>query len=184
MSLLFVNAAFREGSRTKTIAEAYLKKENKNYKTVDLGNVDVRALNEETLKTYNQSVAEHDFMDKMFDYAKEFRDAEEIVIAAPFWNYSIPAVLHAYLELVCSQGVTFDMAADGTYYSLCKAKKLTYITTAGGYIPAEDHAFGYIKALADVFWQIPEVNYYKAEGLDIVGNDIEKIIAEVIGSMI
>ena len=43
----------------------------------------------------------------LFDYAKQFREAEEILIAH-FWNYSILAALHAYLELVCTQGITFD----------------------------------------------------------------------------
>lgn len=66
---------------------------------------------------------------------------------------------------------------------MCKAKKLTYITSEGEYIPNEDHAFRYTKALADVFWQIPEVFYYKAEGLDSDGNDINAIISDTIESM-
>ena len=94
-------------------------------------------------------------------------------LAAPFWNYSIPAALHAYLELVCTQGITFDIQEDGQYCSLCHRKRLTYVTTAGGYIPEEDHGFGYIRSLAEIFWRIPDIRYYKAEGLDILGVDVE-----------
>jgi len=181
--LLFINVAFREGSRTLKLANAYLEKKNCEYETVDLGNMDVRALNTERLKIYNESVANRKYTDSMFDIPKQFCEADEIVIAAPFWNYSIPAVLHDYLELVCSQGVSFDISEDGTYFSLCKAKKITYITTAGGSIPEEDHAFGYIKSLAEVFWRIPCIQYFKAEGMDIIGADVEQKLQDVIDTM-
>lgn len=181
MSILFVNAAFREGSRTLRLAEEYLMKQGDVVLlSLHLGNTDIKPLNTESLKKYNSSVATSDFEDPMFDWAKQFCEADEIVIAAPFWNFSVPAILHVYLELVCSQGVSFDITADGVYYSLCKAKKLTYITTAGGIIPEEDHAFGYLKTLSDVFWKIPEINYYKADGLDLYGVDVEKKLRETI----
>ena len=42
-----------------------------------------------------------------------------------------------------------------------------------------DHAWGYIQDLAKNFWGIDELAYYKAECLDIQGNDVEKILAQV-----
>ena len=33
-----------------------------------------------------------------------------------------------------------------------------------------------MEALAKGFWQIPEIRYVKAEGLDIVGADVEDIL--------
>lgn len=178
MSILFVNAAFREGSRTLRLAEYYLEKQEKEVSYVELGDFCLQPLNRESLEVYNKAVAEHNFEDDMFEPAKEFAATEEIVIAAPFYNYSIPAVLHTYLELVCSQGVTFDMCPGGGYHSLCKAKKLTYITTAGGPIPEHDHAFDYIKDLCKMFWNIEDIQYIKADGLDIDGVDVERILEE------
>ena len=122
----------------------------------------------------------HDFSHPMFDFAKQFIEADEIVIAAPFWNYGIPAILHNYLELVCTQGISFDISAEGVYFSGCKAKKLVYITTAGGFIPEVDHAFGYINTLAKEFWKIPEIKYIKADGLDVYGINVEEKIQETI----
>lgn len=180
MSLLFINAAFRDGSRTLELAKRFLKKRNIPYKTIELGKEEVLPLNAERLETYNSAVASHCFNNKMFDFAKDFRDAEEIVIAAPYWNMGFPAVLHAYFELVCTQGVSFDLSEKGEYVSLCKAKKLTYITTSGGYIPEDDTAFAYIKTLARMFWNNPEINYYKAEGLDIWGTDVKQKLDEVL----
>ncbi len=183
MCLLFVNACYREGSRTRKLAEHYLKRYKGDVEEVSIGDLEVCALDRKRLELYNHAVAAHDFADPVFDYAKKFKEAKEILIAAPFWNYSIPAALHAYLELVCTQGITFDIQKDGQYCTMCCAKRLAYVTTAGGYIPEEDHGFGYINSLVKVFWQIPEVEYYKAEGLDIVGTDVEEILNRVASGM-
>lgn len=176
MATLFINACFRNGSRTLKIARAYLEKLDNPVNEVKLGEISLPILDNVNTEKYCNSCLTRDFSDNIFKYGKQFAKSDEIVIAAPFWNYSIPAQLHAYLELVCSQGVTFDIDANGSYHSLCKAKKLTYITTAGGFIPEVDHAWGYIKDLAKVFWNIETVDYIKAEGLDIAGNDVEKIL--------
>lgn len=176
MNILFINAAFREESRSLRLAKAYLDRVQDNVTEIDLGSVAAAPLNRERLAVYNAAVAAHDFRDPMFDFAREFVAADEIVIAAPFWNYGIPAVLHSYLELVCTQGISFDIGADGVYRGLCRAKRLLYFTTAGGYIPEEDHAFGYVKYLAEKFWEIPTVECVAAEGLDIFGNDTEAVL--------
>ena len=181
--ILYIDCAFREGSRTKELAEYYMAGKSGSVQKVDLGKLKIEPLLEESLKKYNKAVGAHEFSDSMFDIAKQFAEADEIVIAAPFWNYSIPAALHTYLEMVCSQGVTFDIGSDGIYFSLCKAKKLTFITTSGGFIPEADSAFSYIKSLCDVFWNIRDVHYYKAEGLDIIGNDVSGIMNAVKAEM-
>ncbi|NBH70897.1 ACP phosphodiesterase [Clostridiaceae bacterium] len=180
MGLLFINACYREGSRTRRLAEHFVNQYQGDVKEICIGDLEVCALDRKHLEIYNKAVREHTFTDPMFGYAKEFGEADEILIAAPFWNYSIPAALHAYLELVCTQGITFDIQADGQYVSMCRGKKLTYVTTAGGYIPEEDHGFGYIKSLAEIFWNIQDVRYYKAEGLDIVGADVEGALRQAL----
>ena len=50
------------------------------------------------------------------------------------------------------------------------------MTTSGGFIGPNDFGFSYIKALAQNFFEIPEVNRYAAEGLDIWGADVEMIL--------
>lgn len=183
MKTLFINAAFREGSRTQRIAQALLAQCSGEITRVDLAALEVQPLNGERLRIYNEAVAAHRFDHPMFDFAKQFVEAEEVIIAAPFWNYSIPAVLHSYLELVCTQGISFDISPEGAYFSLCRAKKLVYLTTAGGFIPEEDHAFGYIKSLAESFWHIPDVRQIKAEGLDIWGTDVEAELQKAIANL-
>ncbi len=174
MSILFVNACFRDNSRTLYLAEEYLRRQGGDIDRIELGDIDIAPLDRNSLMQYNISVATHQFDDPMFDYARQFRDADVIVIAAPYWNLSIPAILHDYIELVCTQGITFDISADGRYHSLCRAQKLVFITTSGGFIPEKNCSFDYIKSLADVLWEIKDVEYYYAEGLDIYGVDIQE----------
>ena len=101
----------------------------------------------------------------MFRYAKQFAAADEIVIAAPFWDLSFPAKLKIYLEQIAVAGITFDYI-DGRPKGLCKAKKLTYVTTSGGPI-FEDFGYAYIKALAQKFYGIPQTEAVRAMNLDV-----------------
>ncbi len=181
MKVLFVNATFRENSRTLLLAKKYFERYEQ-YDELYLGNAPVSPLNAASLAQYGLDVKNKDYSNSMYDYAKQFAKADEIIIAAPFYNFSIPAALHDYLEMVCSQGVTFDLDADGNYVSLCQAKKLVYITTAGGYIPKEDHSFGYIRQICDEFFKIDAVICIKADGIDLVGNDCQEILKETIQS--
>ena len=179
LNILFINAAFREGSRTAKLACKVLQEysEHEVYE-IALGSDTSKPLDAGRLIAYNFAVKSRSFTADMFDIPKRFAAADEIIIAAPFWNFSVPAVLHDCIELICTQGITFDMSPDGEYYTLCRAKKLTYITTAGGYIPENDHAFGYIRDLCESFWGISDVRYIKAEGLDIYGADVERLLDE------
>ncbi len=182
--LLFVNACFREGSRTERLARNWLSARAYVGDVVELrlGAMDVEPLDAggvSPIGDYNRAVATASYEHPMFNIPKQFAQADEVVIAAPMWNYTLPAKLHAYLELVCSQGVTFDMGPSGEYVSLCRAQRLTFVTTAGGSAPApaDDHAFGHILTLSRSFWHIPRVDLVAGWGLDIIGADVDAILA-------
>lgn len=188
--LLFVNACFREESRTERLARTWLGKRAYPGEVVELklheAEVDpLDAGGPHTIEDYNRAVATASFAHPMFDVPKQFAQADEVLIGAPLWNYGLPAKLHAYLELVCSQGVTFDLGESGGYRSLCKAQRLTFVTTAGGLEPQpeDDHAFGYIRTLARRFWHIPQVDLVAGWGLDVYGADVEAILADALDHM-
>ena len=61
---------------------------------------------------------------------------------------------------------------------LCRAKKLYYVTTAGGKIVSDAYGFGYVRALAQGFFGIADVECVRAEGLDLDGADAEQILRE------
>ena len=62
--------------------------------------------------------------------------ADELVIGAPMYNFSVPAALKAWVDQVVRARRTFDPA---TYAGLVTGKKVTVITTRGGagYGPGE-----------------------------------------------
>jgi FMN-dependent NADH-azoreductase len=112
----------------------------------------------------------------MFAFARQFAEADTIVIAAPYWDLSFPAALKQYLEMVNVVGVTFDYSKEGIPVGLCRARRLFYVTTAGGEFVPEAFGFGYVKALAQNFYGIQDVRKIEAVGLDIEGADVAAIL--------
>ena len=112
----------------------------------------------------------------MFALARQFSEAETIVIAAPFWDLSFPAGLKQYLEQINVVGITFRYSEEGIPIGLCKAGSLFYVTTAGGYYVPEEFGFGYVKALAQNYYGIQDVRQISAAGLDIQGADVDAIM--------
>ena len=71
------------------------------------------------------------------DYIAELMGADEIVIATPMYNFSIPALLKSYIDHVVRAGVTFSMS----YQGLVTGKKATVIIASGGdFSPGTPHA--------------------------------------------
>ena len=176
---LFINACVRKESRTKKLAEKLLTQLNTPYEEVRLEDIDFPAVNEEYLAKREKLIAAGDDKNEMLSLARQFSEAETIVIAAPFWNLSFPASLKQYLELINVVGITFKYSTEGIPVGLCKAKKLFYITTAGGDFVPEEFGFGYVKALAQNYYGISDVQLIKATGLDIEGADVNAILEAV-----
>ena len=105
------------------------------------------------------------------------------MIAAPYWDLSFPAALKQYFEQINVTGITFMYTPEGFPKGLCKAEKLYYIKTAGGMYVPEDFGYCYVKALAQNFYGIDDVELVKAVGLDIDGADEEKIIKDCMSLM-
>ena len=71
-------------------------------------------------------------------------------------------------------GITFRYTPEGVPEGLCRAKRLFYVTTAGGEFFPEQYGFGYVEALARNFYGIGDVALIRATGLDIDGAPVEK----------
>ena len=124
-------------------------------------------------------IAAEKFNDPLFAMARQFVAADEIVIAAPYGDLSFPAALKQYFEQINVLGITFAYTQDGIPQGLCRARKLYYVTTAGGNFVPEEYGFGYVKVLAQSYYGIPEMELIQATGLDIDGADVEEIMWEV-----
>ena len=177
--ILFINACVREESRTEVFAKALLSKLG-DFEEVKLGDIDFSKTNEAFLEKRDSLIASRSFDNQMFTLAKQFAKAETIVIAAPYWDLSFPATLKQYFEQINAVGITFRYTPEGIPEGLCKAKRIYYVTTAGGdYVP-EEFGFGYVNALAQGYYGIHDVRLIQATGLDIIGADTEKIMDDAI----
>lgn len=176
--VLYVDAAVRSSSRTAALALYVLKNIPREVRTLKLTELDMPVLDEAFLERRDRAVASGDFSDECFMPAKLFAQADEIVIAAPFYDLSFPAALKQFFEQINVIGLTFAYDEEGRAYSLCRAKRLIYVTTAGGYIASQEYGFGYVKALSEYFYGIGECVCFEAEGLDIYGTDAEAVLAD------
>ena len=167
MSLLFINACVRKESRTKKLADKLLADLNMPIEEVCIENEPFPIVNEEFLLERDRLIAQQDFDNPLFKLANQFAKAEKIVIAAPYWDLSFPAMLKQYLEQINVVGITFKYSEEGIPIGLCKAKELYYVTTAGGNYVPEEYGYGYVKSLAQNYYGIQDVSIVKVTGLDI-----------------
>ena len=173
--ILYINCCVRKESRTNRLAKAVLQKLGEEYTELKLYEENLRPLDAEALNKRTALVEQGDYSDRMFDYAKQFANADTIVIAAPYWDSSFPAPLKIYIENIYVTGILSEYDENGMPRGLCRANHLYYVTTAGGpYDPT--YSYGYIESLCKTFIGIPNTHLIKAEMLDIIGNDAEDIL--------
>lgn len=108
-----------------------------------------------------------------FGLARQFAAADAIVVSAPFWDLSFPALLKVYIEQVSLDGITFGSTAQGLV-GLCRAERMVYLTTRGGFYTGDDMEMGsrYMEALSK-FFGIARYDCIAADGMDVAGFDGE-----------
>lgn len=167
--ILFVNGCVRGESRTLSLVCAYLDALERNG-DCELHEVGVQYLG---LKPFDAQMLEKREVDiacgrlagSEYDLARQFAAADEIVVAAPYWDSSFPAMLKTYIEHICVRGLTFDCRGDGSYEKRIRAQKLVYITTSGGSVRKHPSVQLYWEELCEMFG-IYDVRFFCADGLD------------------
>lgn len=173
MNLLFVNACLRPGSRTLTLARRLLSEMDCEITELNVEAENILPLTSAELGKRMSLTESHSLDHPMFRLARQFAAADAIMIAAPFWDLSFPAMLKAYFESITVAGITFNYQG-GVPTGLCRAEKLIYVTTAGGKI-VEDFGYSYINSLALNFYGIKSTVCYYAEDLDALGISSEEL---------
>ncbi len=170
--VLFVDCCIRrEASRSKELAEYFIQK----LEETGAYEIERLCLMDENLSYFSDGfffqrealLAEGKFDHPRFRYAHRFAAADKIVIAAPFWDLSFPALLKVYIENLCVDGITFRTDETGLH-GLCKADHMVFLTARGGIYtdsPMEQGA-RYLEQMAK-FFGIAKFDCVAAEGLDI-----------------
>ena len=148
--LLYIDSCIRnELSRTKRIAAPIIEKLKERYdvETITINDLELSPVQYDENRRRAGGTVSKDAL----CWANKIKNADRIVIAAPFWDMSIPAALKTFFELCSLFGVTFD-SDEKTCFGLCKAENAMFITTRGMKIETGEpleQATPYLKAL---FW--------------------------------
>lgn len=179
--ILYINAYVRVESRTNRRAKALLNKLGV-YEEVRLTDMELKPLNEERLNYRDAQIEKRNYGDSILKLSIQFAQADLIVVSAPYWDGQFPAILKTYIENIYAIGIVTKYDGNGRPQGMCKAKKLYYVTTAGGrYNPR--FSFDYIDYLVKNMFGIKETQLICAEYLDIEGNDAEEILSQAISKI-
>ena len=165
-TLVVIDACVRQSdSRTLRIAEPIIEALSKRYKVIryDLPEMDIVPL--------NPGLFAERGLGEIPSWAKEaataIAKADRILIAAPFWDMSFPAVLKCFFEQTSLFDITFTDNGK-TCVGLCKAPKVLYITTRGMDIPTGsflDQGSPYLRALG-ALWNLGEITVLDVHNTD------------------
>ncbi len=186
--LLFINACVRgQKSRTLQLARRFLGAWQHAHPEAVITERDL--CRDRLSPQYPEVLEERDALwsagkldDPLFQPARQFAAAGRIVIAAPFWDLSFPAILKIYLERISVTNITFGYDDLGRSVGLCKADKLLLITTRGGDFSIPEISWmemgaRQLEALCAMYG-IPSFQCLTAQGLDDIRNDKEAILAQ------
>ena len=166
--LVYIDACIRdEDSRTKKIATPLIEKLNNKYDitTFVINDLKLDIVQKELIKKRLKG----DIPDYIIKWAETIRDADRVVISAPFWDMSIPSSLKVFIELCSILNVTFK-SNNKTCYGNCKSKKVLYITTRGMDISTRDkldQGTPYLEALS-FLWGLGDVIVVSSQNMDYV----------------
>lgn len=179
MTLLFVNACMRgEESNTLALCREYLAaRPDAEVEEVNLAELNLKPFDGDMVAYRTEKQEAQAWDDPIFDLAKQIAAADEVLIGAPYWDLSFPAALKTYIEHCSVCELTFHYTEDARCEGLCKATKTTYITTSGGIIGDRNYGYDYVCGIAQMF-DLGEMHFVSAEGLDIFGADVESILAK------
>ena len=97
--ILFVNACVRRNSRTRFLAEQVIRQLNGTVGEVNPVAAAEPITSEEFIINRTEASGRKDFTDPAYAPARQFAEADTIVVAAPYWDLSFPAILKAYFDL-------------------------------------------------------------------------------------
>jgi len=164
--LVVIDACIRgDESRTRRIAEPIVAALAKRYEITrfDLTEMDIKPL---TPETYAERAAGKVPLWAL-EAARTVAEADRIVVVAPFWDMSFPAVVKVFFEHISLFDITFTDNGRSCV-GLCKCEKVMYITTRGMNIPtgdAREQGSSYLQALSRL-WDLGTVLTVAAWNMD------------------
>jgi FMN-dependent NADH-azoreductase len=105
-------------------------------------------------ESYEPSKAEEMAINYAEKQAEAFNAADVLVLTMPMWNFSVPAIMKAWMDQILSPSLTFTITPEEGVKPLHKIKSIVLLVASGGVYMEDDdrdalsrqvrHAFGFI----------------------------------------
>ncbi len=146
----------------------------------DLSTNEVRLISAEHVAAYytdpdDRSAEQHRLLSQSDDLVAELKAADTLIVGAPMYNFSVPASLKAWIDLVCRVGETFRYTENGP--EGLSGIKRAYLVVATGGTPIGSEADFLVPYLKQVmrFIGVEQVEVIAA---DKVKQEEDKALAE------
>ena len=170
--LLKINSSARKtSSTTRDLVDALTQKLSSDETIIidrDLVDSHIPLLTEETIGAFytppqQRTAAQKSEVVVSDKLVEELKEADTIVIGLPIYNFSVPAALKAWIDLVARVGVTFKYTENGPQ-GLLENKKAYIVVASGGtqFQGNQDYASDYIKQFLG-FIGISDVQFISAD---------------------
>ncbi|MEE9367895.1 MAG: NAD(P)H-dependent oxidoreductase [Pontiella sp.] len=104
--------------------------------------------------SYEPSKVEEISMNYAAKQAEAFNEADVLVLTMPMWNYSVPAIMKAWMDQILCPGLTFNISKEEGVKGLHKIKTIVLLVSSGGVYKEDDdrdaltrqvrHGFGFL----------------------------------------
>ena len=105
-------------------------------------------------EAYEPSKAEEMAINYAAKQAEAFNEADVLVLTAPMWNFSVPAIMKAWMDQILCPNLTFTISPQEGVKPLHKIKSIVLLVASGGVYKEDDErdaltrqvrsAFGFI----------------------------------------
>jgi FMN-dependent NADH-azoreductase len=105
-------------------------------------------------ESYEPSKVEEMAMNYASKQAEQFNSADVLVLTMPMWNFTVPAIMKAWMDQILCPGLTFSISKEDGVKPLHKIKSIVLLVASGGVYKEDDdrdaltrqvrNAFGFI----------------------------------------
>lgn len=165
--------SYKESHPQDEIVELDLFKENLPYYDNDKINGMYKLAN-----GYELTNEEKEATNLVTKYLDQFLAADKVVIAFPLWNFTVPAVLHTYIDYLCQSGKTFRYSKEGPI-GLLSDKKVALLHARGSVYPpgSGEAAVSFLSGIL-AFWGVKDISTVIVEGHNQFSDKAGEIIEE------
>ena len=89
-------------------------------------------------ESYEPSKVEEMAINYASKQAEAFNEADVLVLTTPMWNFSVPAIMKAWMDQILCPGLTFSISKEEGIKPLHKVKSIVLLVASGGVYKEDD----------------------------------------------